>query len=100
MIEVQDNPDQGRFEIHVDGELAGYARYLRRAGRIILVHTEIDGAFEGQGLGSKLAAGVLDDVRSRNLKVVPLCPFMAKYIERHPDFADLVDEAALAALDD
>ncbi len=99
MIEVRDNPDQSRYEILVDGELAGYARYVRRSGRIILVHTEIDDAFGGQGLGSKLAAGVLDDIRARKLLVVPLCPFMATYIERHPGAADLVDEAAVAALE-
>ncbi len=99
MIDVQDDPDQSRYEIRVDGELAGHARYVRRAGRVILVHTEIDGAFEGRGLGSKLATGVLDDIRSRGLLVVPLCEFMATYIERHPAYADLVDEAALAALD-
>lgn len=100
MIEVSDNPDRSRYEIRVDGELAGYALYARRARRVILVHTEIDGGFEGRGLGSKLATGVLDDIRSRGLMVVPLCPFMASYIERHPEYGDLVDAAALAALED
>jgi predicted GNAT family acetyltransferase len=96
---VRDNPDRLRYEIFDDdGALAGFAQYVLRSGRIIFVHTEIDDAFEGKGLGTKLAAGALDDVRRRGHLVVPLCPFIASYIERHPEYDDLVDHAALAAL--
>src|SRR5690606_27782334 len=60
VIEVRDNQDQERFEVFEDGRLAGFARYIRRAGRLIFVHTEVDQAFEGRGIGSELAAGALD----------------------------------------
>ncbi|MDQ1520438.1 MAG: molybdenum cofactor cytidylyltransferase [Actinomycetota bacterium] len=99
MATVRDNPDRLRYEVFDDdGALAGFAQYVLRSDRMIFVHTEIDDAFEGKGLGSKLAAGALDDVRRRGHLVVPLCPFIASYIERHPEYDDLVDHAALAAL--
>ena len=100
MTEVRDNPDQHRFEIYDDdGRLAGFARYARRPGRIFFVHTEIDPAFEGRGMGSKLAAGALDAVRATGEHVVPLCPFVAHYIDTHPAYADLVDHELLARLE-
>src|SRR3954452_4084854 len=81
-------PHQHRFEIRLGGELAGFAVYHRRGGRVYLVHTEIDPAFEGKGLGSALAKGVRDTERSLAEPVIPLCPFMRSYIDRHPDYAD------------
>ena len=96
---VTDVPESHRFEVRVDGELAGFAIYHRRGGRIYLVHTEIDPAFEGHGLGSVLARGVLDAERSLGEPVVPLCPFMRSYIDRHPDDAALVDQDMLAHID-
>jgi predicted GNAT family acetyltransferase len=98
MIEVRDNPAENRFEIF-DGEtLAGFARYVRRPGRIIYVHTEIDPAFEGKGMGSKLAADALDAARAAGERVVPLCPFINDYIERHPKYIDLVDNELMTRL--
>ena len=98
-IDVVDVPDEHRFEIRVDGELAGFADYSLRGGRLIFRHTEIDKAFEGRGLGSKLAQGVLDAARAGGNPVVPLCPFIASYIEKHPDYTDLVDQDCLEYLD-
>ncbi len=90
-VRVVDNPDENRFEAYVDGELAGFAEYRRRDGdRIVFSHTEVDDAFEGHGVGSKLAAGALDAARARGLTVTPLCPFIRAFIDRHPDYADLV----------
>ncbi len=90
-IEVVDNPDETRYEIRVDGALAGFVLYRDEGGdRRVLVHTEIDDAYEGQGLGGRVAAFALDDIRRRGLRVVPRCPFIRGYIERHPDYADLV----------
>lgn len=91
MTEVRDDPERGRFEVVVDGVVAGFARNQRRGGRIIFVHTEIDPAHEGRGLGSILARGALDAARGRGEPVIPLCPFIAGYIERHAEYADLVD---------
>src|SRR6476660_3549183 len=96
---ITDVPDHHRYEISVDGQLAGFAVYHRRGGRIYLVHTEIDPAFEGQGLGSALARGVLDAERTIGEPLVPLCPFMRSYIDRHPDDAALVDQEMLTRID-
>jgi len=83
---------KSRYEIHVDGQLVGHAQYREEGGRVRFTHTEIDPAREGQGLGSRLAAFALDDVKARGLKAVPLCPFIAKYIERHAqEYGDLVE---------
>jgi predicted GNAT family acetyltransferase len=90
---VTDNSDESRYEIHSgDGRLAGFIVYRLKPGRISLIHTEIDDEFEGQGLGSKLVAGALDDARGRELGVLPFCPFVNSYIERHPEYVDLVPE--------
>lgn len=100
MIEVHDNPELFRFEITSDGEPAGFAQYVRRGGRLTFVHTEIDPAFEGKGLGGALAKAALDDARTHALRVVPLRPFIAAYIERHGDCAELVDHDLMAHLGD
>ncbi len=91
MIEVRDNPEHSRFEIFSDGTAAGFAQYVTRPGRMIFVHTEIDPAFEGKGLGGALAKAALDEVRTRGVHAVPLCPFIAGYIRRHPEYEDLVE---------
>ena len=97
-IEVRDRAERARYELTVDGELAGVADYRDRAGRRIFVHTEIDSAFSGRGLGNQLASAALDDAVERRLRVVPRCPFIRAYIERHPRYRSLlvaqVDEGA------
>jgi predicted GNAT family acetyltransferase len=89
--EVRDNRDRSRYELVVDGEVAGFVQYSMRGGRLILVHTESDEARAGHGPASILVSGVLDDVRRRRLRIVPICPFVEGYIERHPEYDDLVD---------
>jgi len=89
-VAVTDNPEELRYELHVDGELAGQIRYRRRPEAIVLVHTDVDPRFEGQGLGNRLVQDALDDLRARGLAVVPLCPFVAAFIRRHREYADLV----------
>jgi predicted GNAT family acetyltransferase len=91
-IEVADRPAQGRYEIRVDGELAGVAQYRARPGRIEFLHTEVEDRFEGQGLGGRLISFALDDARSRGLEVLPFCPFVRAYIQGHPEYVDLVPE--------
>jgi predicted GNAT family acetyltransferase len=88
--EITDNPERGRYEISVDGDVAGFAEYERGEGSLVLVHTEVGSAYEGKGVGSSLARGALDDIRAKGLSVVPLCPFIKKWIEKHPDYQDLV----------
>ncbi len=89
-VRVVDNPDKERYEAYVGDELAGFVTYRTRPGAVVLIHTEVDDAFEGHGVGGHLAAGALDDLRARGFKVAPLCPFIVRYIERHPEFSDLV----------
>jgi predicted GNAT family acetyltransferase len=90
-LEVVDNPGQQRFEARVDGTVAGEIVYRERAdGRVVLLHTQVDDQFEGKGIGRRLVAGALDDIRSRGLTIVPLCPFVRAYLARHPEYADLV----------
>ena len=93
-VRVADNPEEGRFELFADEELAGSAYYRMEDGAIAFTHTEVDDAYEGHGLGSKLASAALDDARSRGLAVLPYCPFIRGYIERHPEYVDLVPENA------
>lgn len=88
---VTDNGDRERYEISVDGAAAGFAQYVRRGGRTLFVHTEIDPAFEGRGLGGQLVRAALDAEREAARPIVPLCPFVARYVERHPEYDDLVD---------
>lgn len=91
-VTVTDNAGAQRYEIHLDGELAGFAEYRLRLGQIELVHTEIDEEFEGRGVASQLISFALEDARKRNLAVLPLCPFVEDYIQRHRQYADLVPE--------
>jgi uncharacterized protein len=90
-IEVRNNTRAYRYEVWADGEMAGYTQYVLRRGRIAFLHTEIYETYEGQGLGGRLARAALDDVRARGLMVMPFCPFIADFIERHLDeYGDLV----------
>jgi predicted GNAT family acetyltransferase len=89
-LSVADNPAADRYELHVDSELVGFITYRRSDGVLSLLHAEVDPNQERRGLGSALAAGALDDVRARGLSVHPLCPFVASFIARHPQYADLV----------
>jgi hypothetical protein len=87
---VVDNPDAGRFELHLDGELIGFAEYRPAGDSVIIAHTEIADDHEGEGLGGVLVREALERIRSRGKTVIPTCPFTAAYIGRHPEFVDLV----------
>jgi predicted GNAT family acetyltransferase/glutaredoxin len=88
--EVVDAPEASRYELRLGGRLVGLAAYRRRNDRIAFTHTEVDESCEGRGFGSRLAAAALEDARRQGLDVVPLCPFIAHYIERHPEYETLV----------
>jgi uncharacterized protein len=87
---VVDDPDEHRYELRLGETLAGTIEYASRPGAIVLIHTEVDPALEGKGLGSRLVAGALDDIRSRGLRLVPMCSFVRSYLRRHPEYVDLV----------
>jgi hypothetical protein len=90
-IVVTDVPAELRYEAKDGQALAGLAAYLlTRNDLIVFTHTEVEAGYEGKGVGSRLARAALDDARSRGLGVVPLCPFIKGWIDRHPDYADLV----------
>lgn len=92
-------PERARFEIFADERLAGFAEYSRTEDAIAFTHTEIDPAFEGQGLGSILARAALDAARDEKLAVLPYCPFIKGWIAKHPDYVDLVPEGKRAQFD-
>jgi predicted GNAT family acetyltransferase len=89
MPEVTDNAALSRYEMVVDGVTA-FVTYARHGDRLTLVHTEVPQALGGRGIGSSLATAVLEHVRSRGLRVVPECEFIAAFINRYTEFADLV----------
>ncbi len=89
--ETRDNPDQRRYELFVDGALAGFAAYRVRDGITVITHSEVDAAHRGKGLGSVLARQTLDQLREQGARVVPSCPFFAKYVAEHPEYADLIE---------
>ncbi|WP_433119954.1 GNAT family N-acetyltransferase [Micromonospora sp. CA-246542] len=90
---VEDNPAKNRFEILVDDALAGFTAYLPRGEDVLVfTHTEVDPGFQGKGVGGALIRATLDQVRARGGRVVPQCPFVAAFIDKHPEYADLVAE--------
>ena len=90
-ITVTDNPAEGRYEAIVEGYLSE-ADYTHHGTTITFTHTEVAPELEGQGVGSALARFALEDARAQGLAVIPLCPFIASYIRRHPEYAELVPE--------
>ena len=91
-VEVTNNESEQRYEARVDGELAGAAHYDSADDLIVFTHTEVDDAYEGQGVGSALARGALDDVRADGRrKVVARCAFIKGWIDKHPDYQDLLE---------
>lgn len=89
MTDVRDNTERHRFELDADGHVA-FSNYRRDDGAITIMHTEVPKELGGKGIGSVLVRGLLEIVRAQGLKVVPLCPFVAGYIAKHPEYADLL----------
>ncbi|GAA3342612.1 GNAT family N-acetyltransferase [Amorphoplanes nipponensis] len=89
-VTVQDNPARHRFELLLDGEVGGFADYRDRDGAVVVVHSEVDPAHRGRGLGGVLARRTLDTLRERGAKVVPACPFFARYVADHPEYDAIV----------
>ncbi|QYG94087.1 N-acetyltransferase [Iamia sp. SCSIO 61187] len=91
-IEVTEHEAAGRYEVRVDGEVAGFADRTVRDGVMVLPHTVVDRRFRGRGLAAELVRRALDDARARGLSVAPQCWYVAEYIGRHPEDRDLVPE--------
>ena len=92
MTDVVNNKALHRYELVVDGHLAA-SYYALAEGVITFIHTEVPPELGGRGVGSKLIKGALDQVRADRLKVIAQCPFVKAYIEKHPDYADLLKSA-------
>ncbi|HUY80084.1 MAG TPA: GNAT family N-acetyltransferase [Ktedonobacterales bacterium] len=88
-VAINDNTADSQFEAHV-GPYVGVIQYERLGDMIVFTHTETPEELEGHGVASKLAQAALDDARAQGLRVAPLCPFVASYIKRHPEYGDLV----------
>jgi predicted GNAT family acetyltransferase len=90
-VDVTDNEQRHRYEALADGKVAGFIDYRPvRDGVRNLVHTEVDPAFEGKGVASKLVVAALEAERARGGKIVASCPFVSAYLRRHPEYADLI----------
>ncbi|GAA6524802.1 GNAT family N-acetyltransferase [Intrasporangium sp. DVR] len=96
---VTQNRERSRFEIAVDGVRAGLAEYTERGGRRIFFHTEVDDAYSGQGLAGVLVRRALDATRAGGLRVVPVCPYVAKYVKSHHDWDDIIDPVDQQAIE-
>jgi uncharacterized protein len=89
MAEVVNNPAQNRYELVVEDHLAA-TYYKVSDGVITFIHTEVPPELGGKGVGSQLIKGALDQVRAEGLKVIPECPFVKAYIDKHGEYADLL----------
>jgi hypothetical protein len=90
MHKVVDNNERSQYEVLVDGDVVGFAAYNHTPGGVLLPHVEVRPELNGQGIGSELVKGALDDIRRQGLHAVPLCPFVVDYVARHPEYDDLI----------
>lgn len=90
-VQVVDNPERKRFEGFVGDELVGVIEYIPLQGKVVATHTEVEPAHEGKGIGSALVAGALDLLRADGRLVQPMCPYVAAFLRRHDEYADVVD---------
>lgn len=88
---VVDNPEMKRFELKLDDDAVAAVYYRPDGNRLIIVHTEVPFQFSGQGIASRLAKSVLEEVRRRGLRVVIQCPFFSAYLAKHPEYSGLID---------
>jgi predicted GNAT family acetyltransferase len=89
-VTVADNPEEHQYEARIDGELAGLIKYRIRPDARVFVHTVVLPEFEGKGVASTLAKAALDSIRAQGDKVVPSCPYVTSWLEKHPEYQDLV----------
>ena len=92
-LRVIDNPGEKRFEGYLGDELVGIVEYIPLEGKVIATHTEVLQQIEGQGIGSRLVAGMLDLLRDESRLVQPMCPYVKKFLRRHAEYDDVVDKS-------
>ncbi|MEU8887797.1 GNAT family N-acetyltransferase [Streptomyces sp. NPDC048442] len=100
-VEIVDAQDAGRYEARVDGSdrTAGISQYIRTPELIAFVHTEVAPDFEGKGVGAALVRQSLDEARAAGLRVLAVCPFYSGWIQRHPDYQDLLYQSRSSVTD-
>jgi uncharacterized protein len=90
-VKIVDNPEHHRVEARTpDGSLAGFSQYYVRDGKYVFFHTEVLEEYNGQGIGSQIAAGVIEFVRGRGMPISPQCPFIRAYMNKHPETHDVL----------
>jgi uncharacterized protein len=95
---LADHPEINRFELRAgDDQVAAYSEYNVLKGALLFTHTEVLPQYEGRGLGSRLASFALDEARRRGVHVIPVCPFIAAFLRKHPEYRDLVTEESRRA---
>jgi predicted GNAT family acetyltransferase len=92
---VTHEPDENRYVLTVDGQQVGFSAYTDRGEQRVFTHTQIDPAQEGNGYGSVLIAGALEQVREAGLRAVAVCPFVDRYVKKHSEFDDIVDPVSI-----
>ena len=93
-VTIVDNPEHHRVEARTDdGQFAGFSQYYVRDGAYVFFHTEVDPAFEGQGIASQIAAGVIDFVKGRSMPIVPRCEFIRGWMRKHPETHPCLDKS-------
>lgn len=90
VIELLKNVDAHQYEIHFEGQQAGFVTFLERGDVVVLLHTETAPAYGGRGLAAKLVAFALDDIRAQDRKVDSRCSYVDSFIKRNPEYADLI----------
>lgn len=89
---VEHNRERSRYELLIDGRLAGIADYVAHDGVLVFPHTEVSAALRGHGLGAVLVQAALDDVRGSGRRVVPACWYVAQFIDEHPEYRELLSD--------
>ena len=95
-----DEPERQRYEGLLGHDVVGFVEYRTVRGRRILFHTEVDPSMEGRGIGSRLVTGVLDSIRAEGRRITVKCPFVAAFLERHPEYRDVLAAAPPATAPD
>ncbi len=89
-LEILDNAAEDRYEAWRDGEQVAVIEYTPQDGWLVLEHTIVPAAFEGQGIASRIVTAALDDLRARSMYLTPKCPYVSAFIKRHDEYRDLV----------
>lgn len=90
-MDIENNEENNRYEVTLDGKVVAFAEYKSRPDKITFTHTQVDPDYEGKGIGSRLAKTALDDAVSRGLRITLYCPFITAYVDRHREYAKHID---------